>query len=895
MTEIYDLKVEHLINPVGIGELSPRFGWKIKSDRTNVFQKAYRIKVFEAEKCLWDSGQVESDQSQNIRYEGTPLHSRQKLKVLVTVSTVTESSLTVEGCFEIGLIEKSDWKCRWIEMEDDIADNKMKPAPYLRKKVMVKTGLKAARAYQTAHGTYRFWINGKEGSKRRFAPGNTSYYDRLQYQADDITALLKEGENIWAVKVGDGWWRGAVGANSERNNYGFKVQFLGQLVLEYEDGSEEIIGTDGTEKCSFGGTIAADPKFGTVYDAAKEPMNWREPGFDDSEWRNVHIACDEHATLDALIAEQGVQVRERERFLPAVFRDKDDNLILDFGQNMAGYVKMTVRNCTMGQKITLEHGEGLKNGVFDRSNIIQPGANERDEMFQKIVYFANGEPVEEFCPEFSVFGFRYVKLEGYSEKEIQPDDFEAIAVYSDLDDTFKFDCSNPLINKLVKNTYWSQKGNFLDVPTDCPTRERAPWTGDAQVYCKTAAEFMDVYAFFEKWMKDVANEQDEDGMISSIVPSIAPHRLKTNEVGKVLDGSAGWGDAATILPLTLYYAYGDKQILINQYESAKAWVDYMIVNAKAKNEYYKSELYYKEDADGECDGDYIWDTKFHWGEWSEPNFIMNFLGEDFVGDRIKTGNPVVATAYLRYSSLLLSKIAAIIGKKDDEVFYKQYSEKVAETYDKYFINTDGSIRFADEGRQAAYVRAIRFDLVSASKKKAVLNRLLSLIEKEDYHLNTGFLSTSFLLNVLSDEGCSDVAYRILEQTTAPSWLYPITAGATTMLESWDGIQEFFGSYNHYSLGAVCDFVFSYISGIVIDEKKPGYKHFYLKPVLGGSLKYAESIFKSPYGTIGSKWCKDGDIVKYEFEVPCNTTATIMLEDGRIEEVGSGIYQFSSIF
>lgn len=891
MTEIYDLRIEHLINPVGIGELSPRFSWKIKSDRTNVFQKAYQIRVFEEKNCIWDSGRVESDCSQNIRYEGQALHSRQRLKVSVKIDTVAENGLSAEGSFEMGLLEKADWSCRWIEMEDDITDRKMKPAPYVRKKFSVKPGLKTARAYQTAHGTYRFWINGCEGSKRRFAPGNTSYYDRLQYQVDDITMFVKEGENIWAVKVGDGWWRGAVGAFSERNNYGFKVQFLGQLVLEYEDGTVEIIGTDGTEKCSFGGTLAADPKFGTVYDAAKEPEHWCEPGFDDSGWGKVHIASDEHTVLDALIAEQGVQVWEKETFSPNIFRDKENNLILDFGQNLSGYVRMTLRDCTPVQKITLEHGEGLKNEVFDRSNVIQPGADERDEMFQKVVYFAKGEPIEEFCPEFSFFGFRYVKLWGYDEKKIQSGDFTAIAVYSDLEDTFKFDCSNPLLNKLVKNTRWSQKGNFLDVPTDCPTRERAPWTGDAQVYCKTAAELMDVYAFFEKWMKDVANEQDEDGMMPSIAPSIAPHRLGSNERGKVLDGSAGWGDAATILPLSLYYAYGDKQILINQYASAKAWVDYMIGSARVKNDYYKDESYYRINDDGSCDGDYIWDTKFHWGEWSEPNVIMESIEGDFVGDRIKTGNPVVATAYLRYSSLLLSKIAAILGRKEDESFYSRYSVKVAGIYDKYLIHADGSIKFADEGRQAAYARAIRFDLVSGEKKEAVLNRLLSLIKKENYHLNTGFLSTGFLLNVLADEGHDDVAYRILEQTTAPSWLFPITADATTMLESWDGIQKFFGSYNHYSLGAVCDFIFSYITGITIDEEKPGYKHFYIKPVPGGNLTYADSLFQSPYGTIGSRWYKDGEKIAYEIKVPCNTTATILLPDGRREEVGSGIYKF----
>lgn len=345
-----------------------------------------------------------------------------------------------------------------------------------------------------------------------------------------------------------------------------------------------------------------------------------------------------------------------------------------------------------------------------------------------------------------------------------------------------------------------------------------------------------------------------------------------------------------MIPIALYNAYGDRRILENQYDSAKAWVEYMIKNARNHNDFYADEAYYQKNEDGSCDGDYIWDTKFHWGEWSEPNFVIDGLGGDFVGDRLKKGNPVVATAYLRYSSYLLSKMAGILEKNDDEIHYRDYSRKVAEVYDKYLIEEDGNIRFSDPGRQAAYARALRFNLVSEGKRDAVKNKLMELIEAENYHLNTGFLSTNFLLNLLADEGEAEAAYRILEQKDYPSWLYPVVNGATTTYESWDGTDQYFGSFNHYSLGAVCDFIFSYVTGIRIDESNPGYKHFYIRPVTGGSLSYAESTFESPYGKIKSGWNKTNNGLKYSFEIPANTSATVELPDGRRLELGSGKYE-----
>lgn len=359
-----------------------------------------------------------------------------------------------------------------------------------------------------------------------------------------------------------------------------------------------------------------------------------------------------------------------------------------------------------------------------------------------------------------------------------------------------------------------------------------------------------------------------------------------------MDGCVGWGDVMTILPYNMYVSYGDLTILREQYEPAKRWVDYMFEEAKKENPIYRNEPQYSTYTDGIRDADFIWDTGFHWGEWSEPNFVHRTLPENFMEDKAKMGEPVVATAYLSYSSGILAKMAELLNKQEDAKKYKALSEKVAAVYDRYFVKEDGTIPFPEAERQAPYVRVLAMHLCSDEKRTLVAKQLVKRIREAGYHLNTGFLSTKWLLNVLVDEGYVETAYRILEQKTSPSWLYPVINGATTTYESWDGVDKFFGSFNHYSLGAVCDFLVRYMAGICPDEAQPGYKHFYLKPVPGGSLQYVKTKFESPFGTIKSEWKKTGEQIEYYFEVPANTSASIVLCDGTCMEVGSGNYNFS---
>jgi len=896
MLQVTGLRTEHLDNPLGIDAERPRLSWKLISDGTNIIQTHYQIQA--ASKAsfldiLWDSGKVASEQSQYISYDGPTLRSLERVywRVKAWSNNGEQSRFSEPVFFEMGLLQVTDWQAQWIEPELEVEPDAYKPASYLRKEFAVRKGIVSARACLTAKGLYRFYINGLEGSDQLFTPGFTSYYKRHQYQVYDITSLLQEGSNAWGVVLGDGWWRGATGGADLKNNFGYKLAFLGQIVINYEDGSQEIISSDESFKASNGPLLKSDMKSGEIYDATLELKNWNLPGYDDSSWRHA-ISVD--GGYEQLIATRSVPVKQKESFSPTILHTANGETVLDFGQNLAGSVQFQVEGVA-GDEVILVHGEALdRDGNFTLQNLSSHGMLEN---FQEVHYILAGNGTESYHPQFAIFGFRYVLVKRYP-GEVVADDFKAVAIYSDLEETGDFSCSNPLINKLVSNSRWSQKGNFMEVPTDCPTRERAGWTGDAQLYCRTASSFMNVYPFFEKWMADLAAEQFADGSVGSTVPTVIGYhnmeewqRFSANNkdpmmamrrpkpgLPSMLDGSAGWGDAAVIIPWTMYLVYGDKEIIERQYDSAKAWVEYMTTCAKDVNEEYKETAPYHTYTDGERDADYIWDTKFHWGEWLEADTHFN----DIVSAMTKSRDtlPYVATAYYAYSTRLLSEMAEVLGKQEDTVKYRQHFEKIKLIYNKYFIKEDGTIK---GDRQAHHVRALAFDLADDAKKQAVADHLAKLVIEQDYHLNTGFLATPFILDVLANYGYEELAFRLLEQETTPSWLYAVKNGATTIWESWRGITpegELSGSLNHYSYGAVCNFLFSRIAGITPLWEEAGYKQFIIKPLIGGSLSHASAKLESPYGTIESSWEKLEQGVRYQFVIPVNTTATICIQTAK---------------
>ena len=779
------------------------------------------------------------------------------------------------GLSETFVASGAKWICH---PEDNV---RARLVPVFRRRFEVKAGLQGARLFITAHGIYEAEINGKPVTENRFTPGLTSYYHRIQVQEYDVTPLLQEGENLWQTTVGDGWWRWC-------NNYGGRLALCGVLVLAYPEG-ETVVSTDESFEVGTGPVVKTDLRIGETYDARLEPVGW------------VRAAVETEHTSAALIPTEGVPVREKERFAGKLMRDSAGNTVIDFGQNLAGYIKMRLHDTRPGQVIHLKHGEGMDpDGKFSTAN-----CDGGMEEFQEITYICKGAEVEEYAPHFAVFGFRYALLEGIAEGE-----FTAVAVYSDMEITGSFQCSNPLINKLVDNSLWSQKGNFLDVAVDCPTRERNAWTGDAQIYCRTAAYFMDVYAFYEKWLKDQAIEQYGSGKVGISFPSTTSvhdreelKRVQERDPrmalagpegnGNIGEDSVGWGDSAVWIPYQIYLMYGEKRILENQYETARRWLEYSLSCMRERNPLYAEKPWYAEGW-----GDYIYDTKFHYGEWKEPLApapeVIEFFqsrrsGSEFAEYMAQYGCPEVATAYTKRSCDNVAHMAEILGKAGDAAKYRSLSEKIRTAYDRYLISEDGEIQ---KGHQAAYVRALALGMVSEAKKPLVIRRLKEEIAAADYHLNTGFLSTVYLLPTLCENGLTEEAFRILEQTGAPGWLHPIALGATTMLENWNGMDLFQDSFNHYSFGAVCQFLFEYVAGIRPVFDAPGFREFVLAPVLGGSLTWARCQYKTRYGIIRSAWVRDKGRCTYSCEVPAGTTAHLNLPDGRKEVLTGGKYDFS---
>ncbi|MCR5005676.1 MAG: glycoside hydrolase family 78 protein, partial [Clostridiales bacterium] len=713
-------------------------------------------------------------------------------------------------------------------------------------------------------------------------PGLTSYYYRIQVQEYDVSELIRQGDNELRVTVGDGWWRW-------NNNFGYTLALWGELTLLYSDGSEETIATDETFEVTTDGIMRSDLQKGEVYDARIKLHGWQK----------AHL-CTEH-TEGERIENQSVPVREKEHFPGKPMRDANGSLVIDFGQNLAGYVHMILRGTRRGQTVHLKHGEGLdQSGCFSTANCDGGRAE-----FQEVTYICKGAETEEYTPHFAVFGFRYVLVEGIGSENA---DFEAIAVYSDMEETGDLTCSNELINKLVENARWSQKGNFLDVPVDCPTRERNAWTGDAMIYCRTAAYFMDVQQFFKKWLADQTIEQYASGKVGITFPSTSsvhdPEELKAVRVkdpamalagptgeGNIGEDSVGWGDSAVWIPYQMYLMYGDRAFLEEHYNTAKKWVDFSLNCMKEQNPMYADKPWYRNG-----DGDYIYDTRFHYGEWNEPLppapevmelFAKGGTAADYVTHMAKYGKPEVATAYTKRSCDNLSHMARILDKTEDAEHYAVLSAKIKAAYDNYMIGPDGTIQ---PGHQAAYIRALALDMVSEEKKPLVIVQLKKELEAANHHLNTGFLSTVYLLPTLCDNGLVDEAFRILEQTTAPGWLHPITLGATTMLENWDSMDVFRDSFNHYSFGAVCQFLFEYVAGIRPTSHAPGFKEFELRPIIGGSLTWAEGVYKTRFGVIRSRWEKKAGRIYYTFTIPEGTIAHVILPDGSCEKLCPGTHQ-----
>lgn len=852
-----NLRTEYLKNPLGIDIRKPRFFWNCEGGTK---QSAYQIyAVNEENTVVWDSGRVESDAMTHIPYEGKELCSRERVtwKVRLWDENSVEGGWSEEAFFEMGLLKKEDWKAEWIT--GDYKPNKKDryPVDCFRKKFQLKVSktekIVKARAYITACGIYEARLNGERIGSYILAPGITDYRKRIQYQAYDIKDLLKQDENTLTIQLADGWYRGCIGAWGMRNYYGSVTKVIAQLEITSEDGAVQTISTDGSFSWSNDGPIRfADNKDGEVVEAEKVPSF-------QGKAKPVH--CDVVPT-----AANNVEIREHERFKPTVIKTPCGKTVLDFSQNIAGYVEFTIE-AKKGQRIFLRFGEMFdEQGEFTQKNI-QVSNKKKTSPLQQIEYICK-DGVNHYKTTFAIFGFQYVLVE--SDAAIKPENFTAIAVYSDMKQTTQFESSNPLLNQFVKNTLWSARNNSADIPTDCPTRERHGWTGDAQIFFNTAAYLLDYAPFARKYERDLLDWQKKNGKF----PQIAPEG-GTDFYMRPMNGSCGWADAGVMIPYRFYKIYNDKQILTDNYEAMKKYAGF-VLNRCGKN----AILSQKNPVKGE-DRKYIVNTGQAYGEWAEPSDVHVMKWTDFAYPPME-----VATAYAYYIMQLMKEIAQVLGKNDDSRFYEEKEKHIKKAYQALVSTEEFSL---DTDRQANLIRPLYFGLLDDSQTTFARKRLIEALEHYDWRLGTGFLSTPFILDVL-EQYDMDAAYRVLENEKMPGWLFMAKSGANTIWEAWEGTsaQEGIASLDHYSKGACCEWVFREMCGIHVD----GNNHFVIAPHPGGHFTYAATSYESVFGTVKSGWEKkeDGTFV-YRIEIPANTSADVKLSDGREQTIPAGKYEF----
>ena len=845
--DITNLVCEYHTNPIGIDVEKPRLSWQLISDEQNVMQTAYEIQVANSinelqkgENLIWNSGKVNSDQSVNVEYEGPKLKSMQRVfwKVRVWNNKTRDASSSAAAYWETGILEQSLWSASYIGMDDITTEKKSHPAQYFRKEFKTDKKIRSARVYVTSLGVYELYLNGQKVGKDLFTPGFTSYDHRLQYQTYDVTNMLQGNNTIGAI-VGDGWYRGNIGWAGDFAYYGKQLALLAQLKIEYTDGSNEWITSDKDWKASYGPILESDMYNGELYDAQLEIDGWAESDFNDSNWADVEII--EHPK-NILIAPQGPPVRAIEEIRPKeIITTPKGEVVLDLGQNIVGWARMKVKG-NAGDKVILKFAEVLdREGNFYTINLRAAKATD--------TYILKGGGEEVFEPRFTNHGFRYIQVIDYP-GELTLDDITGVVIHSDIKPTGKFSTSDPMINQLQSNIQWGQKDNFLDIPTDCPQRdERAGWTGDAQVFSMTAAYNFDVAGFYTKWLGDLAVDQHNNGLVPNVIPDI----LNGEKGIAARGGATGWADAAVIIPWTVYQSYGDKRILKDQYGSMKGWVEYMA----------------KESGD-----DHLWNNirHWHWGDW------LAYDANNPAYNGSVTEKDLIATAYAFYSTTLLSKIALILGKTEDHMRYEKLAGNYKDAFSKEFITPNGRLV---SHTQTAYAIALSFDLIPDHLIDKVGEYFAQDVKKFG-HLTTGFLGTPLLCKTLSKIGREDLAFMLLNRKEFPSWLYPITMGATTIWERWDTqkpdgtIIKGMNSFNHYSYGAIGEWMYNYVGGLSIDPDNPGYKHILFHPHPGGGLTSASAEFKSLYGKIKSNWEIKDDMFHYEVVIPVNTTGTITL-------------------
>ncbi|MDO4272371.1 MAG: family 78 glycoside hydrolase catalytic domain [Eubacteriales bacterium] len=866
---IYDVTVEYQRNPLGLDVRVPRFSWKLESKEKGDFQKAYQIQISRLENfqvCdCWDTGKVISGDSVQVEYAGEPLEkfTLYYIRVKVWDEKGQESEWSDTAQFETAMLSCEDWSADWITPDYDYTAPKT-ACPVLRKEFETDRKVKRARVYVTAKGLYELRLNGKKVGSDFLTPGWTAYNKRTMYQTYDVTDMIAEGGNAIGATIGSGWYKGELGWRSRRNLYGGREALILELHLTYEDGGKDIIVTDDTWQSTYRGPVVYSEIYhGETYDSRRE-IDFDKYGCSFRHWFGVRVMG--AVTKENLIAQECPPVREKLVIKPVklIITPRGEQ-VLDMGQEMTGHVRFHVKG-NRGDRVILCHGEILdREGNFYTENL--KGAK------QRIEYILKDEAEAVFQPHFTYQGFRYVKIEAYP-GEIHCDDFEGAVLYSDLKQTGFFETTNNDLRQLTQNIFWGQRGNFVDIPTDCPQRcERLGWTGDIQIFAGTAALNMEIPLFLRKWLHDLKAEQFESGGVPWVVPDIYDDTYAydlAGYTGQSEKTAAAWGDASTICPWSLYMAYGDKRILEEQFESMCKYVEF--IRKQGPQEY-------------------TWEGGHQLGDW----VALDAPYGSFVG---ATDVDYVATAFYAKSAEILSKAAKIIGKWEEHLRYKELHEKIVEAFQQLYVEEDGSLKVKT---QTALILAAEFELVPEHLAKKYSAQLAQSLKETNYDLITGFVGTPYICHVLSRYGHGDAAYKLLFKREYPSWMYQVTQGATTVWEHLDGIRPDgtlwnprMNSFNHYAYGSVAEWIFREIAGLQICENEPGYKRFLIRPCVGEQLEDARFTYESMYGTIVSGWEKMADGIKYEITVPVNTTAEVYVQGNKILQNGRAIHDEEGI-
>ncbi len=853
MARVAALRPEYRDDGFALHTGTPRLSWKIESDAPGLIQVAYEI-ALTAGSVSRSTGRVKDHEQVFVPWPFERLTSRERVEVRVRIWTSdgTESPWSSALVLEAALLDDADWTQPFVSPSVTSPARGVRPAYLLRNEFDVPHDVVRARLYATAHGIYTVQLNGSRVGDQELAPGWTSYLHRLRSQTYDITEQLVPGRNAIGAHLSDGWYRGRIGFHGGIwDNYGHDLSLLSQLELTLADGSVHIVPLADGWRWSPGPVSAASLYDGESYDARLEADGWADVGFDDTDWNDAVVI--ERSEFSARIEPSiGVPVRVIEEFPPvAVERRPGGRIRLDFGQNISGRLKLRVAG-EAGTTIRLHHAEVLEDDeLATRPLRTAPSVDS---------YTLRGGGVESWAPTFTIHGFRFAEVEGWP-GDLHDGDVLAEVIHSDMRRTGWFSTDHPLIDKLHENTVWSMRDNFVDLPTDCPQRdERLGWTGDIQVFAPAASFLFDSGGTLASWLRDLASEQGDDGWVPNFVPWI--------ECGFPRDSSAAWGDASVIVPWTMYQRNGDRRILEEQYASMVRWVDH----SAAKRD----------------DGGLI-RTGMQLGDWLDPIAPPEDPGAG------RTDAYLVANAYLVESARIVALTAKLLGRQVDANFYRGLTEATAVAFRREYLGTGGVL--VNETPTSLSL-AICFGLLTGEDERAAAGeRLAHLVRDGGYRVQTGFVGTPIICDALAAVGQVAVAYRLLTETANPSWLYPVTMGATTIWERWDSMLPDgsvnpgeMTSFNHYALGAVVDFLHRVVAGLA--PGAPGYRHLRIEPRPMGLLARASAELDTPYGRAASRWVRSGDQVELEVLVPPGVTASIVLPGGgAAHEVGSGTHTY----